>query len=459
MAGDNLDSSGRAIRRRLANPYVYGLGMLGLTIPGQMYSTYASFFYNDKLGLSLSLIATGMVFFTIWDAFNDPICGFLSDRTRTKIGRRRPWLLVGAPLFCLFFILFFAPPLGLGKGAPLAIYFTILLMLTETMGTVNGTNYHALFPELFQSTSDRASANAFRQALQLVGMIIGISLTPQIVGWIAGNDPEKIIHVGYPLTAVFLAVLGMGFLVISTLGSHENPEYWATSTPGLKESFKAVIGNKNFWTVSITNFFYQATSGLLLAGIPFFVKYALGRPDGDATIMTAAVFVTAIPFMWLWWAMIRKFGTLKVWRVALACLGLSLVPMFFANTLLFAAISGALIGISIAGVTANIDLINAKIIDEDAAVSGLRREGIYQSTISFVIRFSGLIRSLIFLLVTVIFGFVDNVHTGPNPGMAARFMISVFPVALMVLSFVASWFVKFEKLPDDVRQLEREPEL
>lgn len=438
--------------RRLANPYIYGLGMLGLTIPGQMYSTYATFFYNDKLGLSLSLIATGMVFFTIWDAFNDPICGFLSDRTRTKIGRRRPWLLVGAPLFCLFFILFFLPPLGLQKGAPLAIYFTILLMLTETMGTVNGTNYHAMFPELFRTTADRASANAFRQALQLVGMIIGISLTPMIVNMIAGDDPQKIISVGYPLTAVILAVLGMAFLLISTLGSHENPEYWATSTPGLKESFKAVVCNKNFWMVSVTNFFYQATAGLLLAAIPFFIKYSLGLKDGDTTLLTAAVFVTAIPFMWFWWALIRKLGALKVWRIALACLGIALIPMFFANSLIFAAIAGALIGIGIAGVTANIDLINAKIIDEDAAESGLRREGIYQSTISFVIRFSGLIRSFIFLMITVIFGFIDKDNPGPQPAMAARFMISVFPVVLMALSFIASRFVKFTKASDEAEQ-------
>lgn len=418
--------------KRLANPYVYGLGMLGLTIPGQMYSAYASFYYNDKLGLSLAMIAGGMVFFTIWDAFNDPLMGFLSDRTRTKMGRRKPWLLAGAPLFALFFILFFAPPAGIEQYVPLVVYFTVFLMLTETMGTINGTNYHALFPELFRSTDERASANAFRQALQLVGMIIGVSLTPMLAA-----------NFGYPMTALFLAVLGMSLLLVSTLGSKENPEYWATSTPGLLDSLKAVVTNRNFWVVGVTNFFYQATTGLLLAAIPFFVKYSLGLSDGDATYLTAAVFVTAIPFMWFWWALIKKWGTLRVWRISLACLGISMIPMFFANSLIFAAISGAFIGISIAGITANIDLINAKIIDEDAASSGLRREGIFQSTISFVIRFSGLIRSLIFLLIAVLFGFVDKKNPGTNPGLAARFMISVFPVALMILSVITSRFVKF----------------
>ena len=91
---------------RPTNPILYALGMLGLTIPGQMYTAYAAFFYNDKMNLPLVMISAGMALFTVWDAFNDPLVGFFSDRTRTRIGRRRPWLLVGAPLFCLFLYCF-----------------------------------------------------------------------------------------------------------------------------------------------------------------------------------------------------------------------------------------------------------------------------------------------------------------------------------------------------------------
>lgn len=418
---------------RRTNPYVYGLGMLGLTIPGQMYTAYAAYYYNTYLGLAMAAIGFGKIFFTIWDAINDPVAGFLSDRTRTKMGRRRPWLLAGAPLFALFFILFFAPPLGLENVIPLIVYFTAFLMLTETMGTIMATNYHALFPELFRTNSDRASANAFRQALQLVGMIIGVSLTPMVAN-----------AIGYPVTAAILAVLGMGLLIIATLGSHENPEYQVSKTPGFFESFKAVWCNRNFWTVGITNFFYQATSGLLLASILFYIRYSLGLSDGNATFLTAAVFVPAIPFMWFWWAMIRKFGPLRIWRIALAFLGLSLIPMYFIGSLIPAMIAGVFIGIGIAGVTANIDLIYAKIIDEDAAAYGLRREGIYQSTISFLTRVSGLIQALVFFLIAYLFGFKNGDDPGPMPGVAAKYMMAVFPVALMLLAFITSLFVKFK---------------
>lgn len=414
------------------NPWGYALGMLGLTIPVQMYTAYNIFFYNDKMKLPMPLIAIGTVLFTIWDAFNDPLMGYLSDRTRTRIGRRKPWLLVAAPLFCLFYILFFSPPANMSTGA-MAVYFTVFLMLTETMSTVAGTNYHSLFPELFRTPKERTFANSLRQALQLVGMIVGVSMTPMLAE-----------QLGYSTTAVILSILGMVLLTISTLGSHEDPAIQQAQTPGLIESFRAVLKNKNFWTVSFANFFYQATTGLLLAAIPYFVKYALVLEDGNATFMTAAVFVTAIPAMVLWAKLINRHGTLKMWRISLLVLGLSMVPMMFAGSLVMAMIAGAAVGIGIAGVTANIDLINAKIIDLDTKQSGLQREGTYISAISFVIRFSGLVKSLVLLLITLMFGFVDGDNPGNNPGMAARFMIGVFPVVLMGLSYWISLRVRFE---------------
>ncbi len=415
------------------NAIIYALGMLGLTIPGQMYIAYATFFYNDKLHLPLHMISVGMIFFTIWDAFNDPIMGFLSDRTRTKIGRRKPWLLIAAPLYCLFYILFFAPPESLQHGLPLAIYFTVFLMLLETMGTVVGTNYHSLFPELFKTKDERTFVNALRQALQLVGMIVGVSLTPMIAD-----------HFGYAVTAAFLSVLGMMLVVISALGSHEDQNYKETDTPGLKESIQAVLGNRNFWTVSFANFFYQATAGLLLAAIPYYVKYALALEDAQATFLTGAVFIAAIPAMILWAKMIQRFGSLRTWKISLAFLALSVIPLYFTNSLISSMLFGAIVGVGIAGVTANIDLINARIIDEDGRKSGLRREGIYISAISFVTRFSGFIKSLIFLIITYAFGFVDSERPGSHPGTASRFMFVVFPLILMGIAYGISWLVKFK---------------
>ena len=149
-------------------PWRYSLAMFGLSIAGYMYVTYGTFFYTETIGLSMKLIALGNVLYAVWDAFNDPIAGYLSDRTRTRWGRRKPWLLASVPVFVLSSILFFSPPASLGTGVGLAVYFTVFLMLTETGNTISTVNYHSLLPELYRDEKRRNQANALRQAMQPV---------------------------------------------------------------------------------------------------------------------------------------------------------------------------------------------------------------------------------------------------------------------------------------------------
>jgi glycoside/pentoside/hexuronide:cation symporter, GPH family len=442
------------MKNKYNKPWRYALAMFGLSITGYMYASYGTFFYNDKLGLPLTTIGIATVLFSIWDAFNDPITGFLSDRTRSRFGRRKPWLLSGTPVFVVAAILFFSPPASLGNGTLLAVYFTFFLMLTETANTIATVNYHSLLPELFRETGIRNRANAIRQALQLVGMIIGVSLFPTIVSMLAKSTGDQVM--GYRLTAVVLGVLGGALMMYSFLGCREREDFSAMPQPTVKETVKAVALNRNFWLVSVSHFFYQATTGLLLAGIPFFIKYALNQPDAMATILSACVFVSAIPSMYLWYRLINRLGTLKVWRLALLWLALSLGVMYFAGEIVFASVAGVLVGIGIAGVTANLDMVNSELIEEDAKRNGVRREATFFAAISFVTRLSGLIRSGVFAMLGLWFGYQSSTEPGPQPGNAARFMMVVFPFLLMIISFAVSQFVRIKAVrqADDAKDVD-----
>ncbi|MDR1599302.1 MAG: MFS transporter [Oscillospiraceae bacterium] len=414
-------------------PWRYALAMLGTSIAGTMYQSYGTYFYTDKLFLPLSAIAVGNIFFAVWDAFNDPIAGVMSDRTRTKWGRRKPWLMAAIPAYTLFSILFFNPPRALGVGAALAAYFTVTMMLTETAGTITNVNYHSLLPELFRDTRERNRANSIRQALQLVGMIIGVSLVPTLAG-----------ALGYPQTALLLGVISCAALLYAISGCRERQDFQNTPQPGLVESLKSLASNRGFWFVSVSHFFYQACSGLLLAGIPFFIKYSLGLPDSSATFLSASVFVMAIPAMAVWYRAINRFGALAAWRAALIWLGLSLVPMYFARSLVPACVVGAFVGVGIAGVTANLDMINSELIEADARKHGVRREATFFAGISFVTRVSSLARTGVFFMLSAIFGFVSGSNPGANPAMASRYMMVVFPICLMAFSVAASMFARFD---------------
>jgi GPH family glycoside/pentoside/hexuronide:cation symporter len=149
--------------------------------------------------------------------------------------------------------------------------------------------------------------------------------------------------------------------------------------------------------------------------------------------------------MYLWYRLINKFGTLKVWRGALAWLGLSLVPMYFVQTLIPACICGVLIGVGVSGVIANLDMVNSELIEDDAARYGVRREATFFAGISFITRLSSLTRSAVFMLLFAWFGFESGENPGLIPGVAARWMMIVFPIFLMFISFSTSLLVKFRK--------------
>ncbi len=99
------------MRNKLVNsPVMYAFGMLAMMIPSTAFSSFYSYFYVEKLGLGIGLATLARTIFLIWDAVNQPLAGYLSDRTSTRFGRRRPWLLGMIPLFMITFIMVYSVP-------------------------------------------------------------------------------------------------------------------------------------------------------------------------------------------------------------------------------------------------------------------------------------------------------------------------------------------------------------
>jgi glycoside/pentoside/hexuronide:cation symporter, GPH family len=284
----------------------YAIGMFGTSIPINMLKTYAAIFYVDRLGLKTTQWAMILLIYTFIDALDNPIYGFLSDRTRSKWGRRRPWLVIGTPLLVLGLIAFFNTP-ALLSGQALYAYAMLFYILTGTLDSVINANYGALFPEIFPDDASRAKANAMRQAFQLVAMIISIALTPLVTSWI-----------GYGWTSVAYGVLGGVVILYMSLTSKEKPVAPDEQKAELWHSLKSLFLNRKFWIAGFANAFYSAAMALVLAGLPFFVKYRLQIPDAQSTILFASVLLIAIGCVSLWAYFVRKYDLMRIWRLALA---------------------------------------------------------------------------------------------------------------------------------------------
>jgi len=415
----------------------YAIGMFGTSIPINMLKTYAAIYYVYSLGLTTKQFAAILSIYAFIDALDNPIYGFLSDRTRTRWGRRRPWLVIGTILLVLFFIAFYSPPLNMAASV-LFGYCMLFYILTGTLDSVINANYGALFPELFRTDAERASTNALRQAFQLVAMIISIALTPLVTK-----------ALGYQMTSIVYGLLGGAVILYMAFTSREVRVEDAEEKPQLWDSIKSLLVNRKFWVAGLANAFYSAAMSLVLVSLPFFVKYTLAIPDEQATFLFAAVLLIAIGCVAVWARLVRKFTLMPVWRAALACLAVAFIPLFFANSLITALVGSALVGFGFAGAITTMDLIGAKIMDEDTQKHNLRREGIISSAMGFMNRLNGLFTGAAFFLVAELFQFESGKNPGPQPDNAARFLLTVFPPILMVISFAFSWFINFDSTSKD----------
>jgi GPH family glycoside/pentoside/hexuronide:cation symporter len=350
-------------------------------------------------------------------------------------------LAIGTPLLILTFIAFYNIPAFLA-GNSIYAYAMLFYILAGTLDSVINANYGALFPELFRDDASRAKTNAMRQAFQLVAMIISIALTPMVTD-----------ALGYGLTSIVYGIIGGAVILYMTFTCREREPEPEEARPSFLKALKDLLTNKKFWIAGLANAFYSAAMSLVLASVSFYVQYALGLSSGQSTFLLAAVLVVAIAGVSLWVWLVKKFTLIPVWRGALAILAITFVPLYFASSLVTAVIFSAFIGLGFAGVITTMDLIGAKIMDEDTRKYGLRREGIISNAMGFMNRLNGLFTSAAYLLVGRLYGFESGTNPGPNPDAAARFLLTIVPPILMVISFAFSWFIDFKNTPPATAEL------
>lgn len=414
------------------SPWTYGLGMLALMIPGQAFSTYYTYFYVDTLGLAVGLATIARTIYMVWDAVNDPLFGYWSDSTRTRWGRRRPWLVATLPLYALFFVLVFAPPEAF-QGESLFVWFTLALILYETTAAVQWTNYGALFPEIFRGDAQRAQASAIQQGYQIVGILIGAAVTPLVFA-----------AFGFQRMALLFAVVYAILIVILILTVRESAE--GQQKPPLKfvEAFRETLKNRPFWVFNIANSFAQTVNGLLGSIIPFYAKYALKIPEGQVSILLAMIFIPIVPLVSVWAWLIRKVGARRAWQTAIAVYAFSVIPMAFVEGLMGGALGGLLVSFGLAGFLVTPGVVGARIIDLDAERTGRRREAIYGAVGGFITRSSAFLSALAFWVVGLIYGYESGQNPGPNPEGAFRFLISAVPFILLLIAFAITFLYREE---------------
>ena len=418
------------------SPIAYGLGSFGLESLYKVFVGFYMFYYIDKLGLAVAMAAIINVVYAIWDAVNDPLVGYLSDNTRTRWGRRRPWLLTGFPFYVGILILVYAVPKPFLQGNALFWYALIIFFLFEGAYTIMSVNYNAQFPELFQSFLERARAGPYYQGFCMLGELVGFAIPPFIYAQY-GFVPMAIVFSGIAFIALFVAITR----------NKEDPKVLQTPTLNLKDAFGDVLKDCPFLLFTIALTFLTFTTGAYTLATPFWVKYTLGASPKSTSLIFATVFIVAIISVSIWGRLVRVRGIKQSWLWAVGVMAASAIILGLAPNLIIGAIGAAAAGASLGGIKVCREMIMASFVDRNLKRTGHRREGVYYSLLRVMGKLSKILESLALVLLGLLFGYVSGENPGPQPENAFRFLISVFPLVFTLIAWLIASRLSFDNKP------------
>lgn len=406
--------------------YYYCMGALASGMLGQIVNTWLMFFYVATLKFSSTSIGYAMAIYAIWNSINDPILGYISDITKSRWGRRIPYIVFGTLPFALSFMMIWMPPLNLLKTDFLrTLYFLLSICLYDTFFTMVILNWTALFPEMYPREKDRNRVSGLRQIFGVVGAIAAtVAVEPfyKAYGWSA--------------MAIVFGILGCIIMYLSLLGSRENPAYAEKQSLNLIDSFKSTLINKSFLTFVFANTSFEIVKLLITASIPFYITYVLNVKNGVA-ILTGIIFIIAILSMPFWIWITNKKGARDSFILGLLLFAAAIVFFYFAKNLIIALIVGVFTGFSLAGLLLMPDVLISQVIDEDEMKTGRRREGAYFGVNALILRLSVAAEALIVAYVLKWSNY-NNMMTTQTASTVngIRMLMSFIPVVFIVLAVI-----------------------
>ncbi len=365
----------------------FGTGDLGTAITSMILISYLSPFLTDVAGLSPVLAGRTQLVGKIWDAVNDPMVGFASDRTQSKEGRRYPWMIWGAIPFGVFFFLQWIVPDFNQWG--LFWYYTIISILFNAFYTIVNLPYTALTAELTEDYNERTSLNSFRFAFSISGSILALVVALILSGIFPNNSNQQYLFLG-----AICALLSIIPLYLCVWGTKKQAQRIAKQNANLEkpvslsfgEQIKIVLHNRPFLFVLGIYLCSWMAVQLTASIIPYFVSSWMRLEKIHITLVLLAVQGTAMIMLFFWSSISQRIGKKAVYFLGTIFWIIAQVGLFFLQPgqvgLMYALAVIAGLGISVAYLIPWSMLPD--VIELDELRTGQRREGVFYSFVVFV---------------------------------------------------------------------------
>jgi len=432
--------------------WAYAAPGIGFRMMSFLFATFLMKFSTDVLLIAPAAMGALIAASRLWDAFSDPMVGYLSDNTKSRFGRRRIWLYFSAIPMGLGMIMMWSPPTML-EGVQLIIWMGIALLVYETASTAFFVPHGALGMELTPNYHERTRLFGYTHMIGAVGAGLGLLFV-----YLLGSAEDQ--RVMAFILSMIAGISVMGLVLGSTAILPERTDFQGRGSSSPFKSFADVFKNPHAFLLLVVfgiETFGAATVGLL---VPYLVDYVLPAeaiPFSKATYFTAILATYTIPqfaFAPLWIRLARHTGKKRLLAASMWLSAGVFIGYFFAlNEPMLIWLLSFLLGVT-GGISAVVaPSIQADVIDYDEYLTGERKEGTYLAVWNLIRKGAASITALITGVTLQLSGFEPNVPQSEQTQFAMRALFSLLPASCYLIG--ATLFIRFalnEKEHTEIRR-------
>ena len=421
------------------NKWAFGLGTIGRDMLYSLVSMYLMFYMTDVIEVPTSVfawVAGFIVAARIFDAVNDPFMGLIVDNTKSRWGKFKPWIAIGAFTTGIVTILIFAD-FGV-SWTTYAIIFGILYILWDVAFTMNDIGYWSMLPTLSVDQKEREKIGSVARICANIGLFVvvaGIVPLTNMLGKTFGG-----LQKGYFALTIIIVLIMWGGQLFTLFGVKEVHITGVEKSTPIREMLSVIIKNDQllFTAVSMTLFMigYMTTTSFGL----YFFKYAYGD-ENMYSIFAIILGVSQIAALAVFPLLSKYWNRRRLYNIAVILVALGYIIFFFAptNTMLFIGIAGVLLFIGQAFIQLLMLMFLADSVDYGHFKLGKRNDSISFSLQPFINKLSGAVGAGVVGLVVIISGIKDAQSAADVTESGLLMMktaMLVFPLICIVVSFV-----------------------
>jgi glycoside/pentoside/hexuronide:cation symporter, GPH family len=406
----------------------YGIGDLGNALVNSAIQFFLMKFYTDAALILPALAGNALLIGKIWDAVNDPLFGWITDKTKSRFGKRRVFMIFGAiPLGIAIALLWFVPQ---ANRIWTFVWIAGTFILFDTLWTLTNVPYYALTSELTDDYDERSSLTTYRMVMAVPAYLVGAALTPAIVGLFALQ------RTGYAFIGIVYGVICAVVLLISAAGLRERKEL-VVSEPEASpiKSFLIAIRNKPFVWLCGTYFIVNISFAFIKILMIYYIEYQLLMKAESSLVMGLMLICVTIslPF-WQWIS--RKIDKGPAYGLGMLIGGTAVVLTFFLphhSTALIYLIA-VLAGFGFSAQWIFPWAMVADVADYDRLETGQQRSGVYYGIWGLATKISEALALAAVGWILTGFGYVPNVEQTPNALLGIRLFFGLIPAAFIFIS-------------------------